>query len=266
MPEPRPRDLSGEMDRHRAAGGRIGPRPGAHHHHPPGRRRSPARRLQGDRPGSGRLGHQFLQRAGGLGAAAARRVGRPRHVRRRSVEHRRRGTDRVRSGADHVGAPASAGREPLPRAHHHRGHARRHGGGRAVGRPGRGPQDLRRGERDLRGPGPQLRGRRADPLADLRPLEAPGHRLDERHRALPRQAGPADDRRAAPEPLVAGPGDPGGHRGVCPAGKDVFRAQAEGDRGRQSGGVPARGAHVAIRDARVPGMRRARRARRERCR
>ncbi len=63
--------------------------------------------------------------------------------------------------------------------------ARRHGRGRPVGRPRRGPQDLRGSERDLRRAGPELRRRRADALADLRSVEAPGHRLDERHRAVP---------------------------------------------------------------------------------
>ena len=46
---------------------------------------------------------RLLERAGGLGAAAARRAGRAGDLRRRAVEHRRGRPDRARRGAHHLG-------------------------------------------------------------------------------------------------------------------------------------------------------------------
>ena len=86
--------------------------------------------------------------------------------------------------------------------------ARRNGWRRPLGPARRRAEDVRRRERDLRRARPELRGLRPQPLAHLRPVEAPGGGFDVRDRALRPVALAAHALRAVPAEPV-GPRDRG---------------------------------------------------------
>ncbi|OPZ73966.1 MAG: hypothetical protein BWY79_02186 [Actinobacteria bacterium ADurb.Bin444] len=251
------------MDQRAVPGG--GPAGGSDGNHigPTGGRCSSVCSILGDLEGSSRLAAVRLRRTGGLGASAARHVRPAGNLRRRLVEHRRGRADHTGSdlryldpscGPEHrVSAVAGCGALPVGSD----------GRRRPMGRAGGCAQDLWRCERDLRRSGTQLRGHRINTVVDLRPMETPGSRLHERHRALSSSVLAPHPAGGAAQPVVGGAGRSrrGDHR--CSTKPHLRGAQTQSRGQKPQGRIPLGHPHLAlhalgllrVRTARGPGRR-----------